>query len=1785
MDEAHLQADPSQKQIASVTADILVAVQGLLHEVRYSAASSMDSQVTLRTESEGSTSSKDMSEAPPINVELGGQDEAVGSAAGDNNGDVSAPVPDNDEGDTSTGSVDKKQSFSTDELVELRQFNEKKEQIEEQYKLLQSRPMPETFSTLQPMRSEAIVDATFAEFPARKEQLQAWVAEHERIETDAVAFNVADMNKLRTLAKAAVGRHMSPQDTDIIELTVETLVVLDRLLALLNERRRQLDLLAARMDWEERRAACWKAFHPLMNDIDLFVEVRARWTAAAYSRSAEALGNDPAAPSLISPGPSTEDSLNEHQSAAVSDPTLPGPSEGEQVRFLEALNAELNALSSRVRKIVTRLVPAAAEALDGLIDQCQVPEPYLVEQEKLENMALDITARAVFVTSLAAQWRKANELYLATKSLHEEAKDLVADSETIRMQVPTRALYDKMAKSSAAMTAKLEQLAGPSAPRFVNNPSQSAHSLAFSSANQLPTPLHDAWPDQAHQNSLVATHLNHDLATAAKRTRQAAMTVQTYSLGLAAAERAEVLKQQLQHTMQTCEQLRSLAVEGFNPGPGTSASNNADAGTRPDLSSADCLLPSRHSLYVRRLPEEQQKATRITTDANELVQELESCLATCARHGLSHASIKQTGELAMASYRSASEKAAEALLEGSELVALLQQGRTINSSTARLQTNAGQLRGELDIAARSAAFSPKGKGWDVTVAPRFTSAEAKERLQQCTKELEQVNAQASAFDAMPRSKMATGLREKLDSDRSKMAKQVDELRALVTWYTSLCQQEAGVRSLNRQMGSLRKQAAEIKDRSLSNRSGPPDLPALQSAKADFDQTVQKFERKAATGTVFTGDPPEKTEEDVEEVVTPLVFARHARGASLDTASKSPLISHDEEVRECVNGWCTDAKALQEQIASAIASVKQEAARIKPIAEASNKRNMRFDAAVNAALEAVQELSEEVDKRSSEFNELMSTSGSFGDLRVCRDESREALMTKEKALGARMDALRECQREMISSLYSTGKPVMGDSDATSTASAMKVRNTAASTLKKMRQTLATFENQIIHSSAARRTASSSSSKTEVAADESIGDVSQDVFGPRQPTVLARLSSIIPVVDYDELVQTLRNDQLDAQTVEDGQPQLEALLDLPEPSQDRSIQTWWTTIRSDLNEHLQSSRNSSGARRLASAVKKRERSVMRHHQLMQFRSKATELEQMSSSLLNMLDFNGGRSTSSSMENLSARSSRAASPYLTGLDQIESLQRRLRQSVEQLAAVAEPTTGDRRVVRRLQQLTQAAKDILADAKDFGQTPTVPSAGVLNAFEDMDDTESVASTLSSGPSSLASVQEEEQSVPAPAPVKKQPKATPTHARRPSNLVANGMPSTPVNPPARRTVSDQTPGSSKLPSRLRRLKSSIVQPSTPRLSTPKVQPSPRVGPSKLPVRTPSSEYKRKAFETPGTTSATTPATTPATAPVARYRANPKSKLDVAVGKIVNHLPLPVKISHASAGPDGRKQEAYKDESGRYWIGDPEPKLCFCRILRSRTVMVRVGGGWQELSSYVMQHYSHLTAASVAFPISPGLKRSPPGVSPRSVRLNTTELPWISSATLTRSATLEVPPVVLTPADEDRKPRYSSVDSDMIGTLRPLGVMASRASTPALSVSRSTSPGVSPASSTPAIFDAPGAMQPQRLRRVRGNYSRQSLDTNVFMPRHSGDHSVSTIRRSPSPNTLNQTASPGMSGTASPGSRSPLFIRKGSLGPTITPQRPMFDVGTSSPEGILPLFIRKEKSLTPFRSVSGSSRT
>ena len=74
------------------------------------------------------------------------------------------------------------------------------------------------------------------------------------------------------------------------------------------------------------------------------------------------------------------------------------------------------------------------------------------------------------------------------------------------------------------------------------------------------------------------------------------------------------------------------------------------------------------------------------------------------------------------------------------------------------------------------------------------------------------------------------------------------------------------------------------------------------------------------------------------------------------------------------------------------------------------------------------------------------------------------------------------------------------------------------------------------------------------------------------------------------------------------------------------------------------------------------------------------------------------------------------------------------------------------------------------------------------------------------------------------------------------------------------------------------------------------------------------------------------------YVADALNPLDMQLGHILNSYPhrIPVRM--------------IPDQVGKYWFGDENPRLVYCRILPSKLVMVRVGGGWVELSKFLRDH-------------------------------------------------------------------------------------------------------------------------------------------------------------------------------------------------------------------------------------------
>ncbi|KAG0146832.1 hypothetical protein CROQUDRAFT_132870 [Cronartium quercuum f. sp. fusiforme G11] len=86
-----------------------------------------------------------------------------------------------------------------------------------------------------------------------------------------------------------------------------------------------------------------------------------------------------------------------------------------------------------------------------------------------------------------------------------------------------------------------------------------------------------------------------------------------------------------------------------------------------------------------------------------------------------------------------------------------------------------------------------------------------------------------------------------------------------------------------------------------------------------------------------------------------------------------------------------------------------------------------------------------------------------------------------------------------------------------------------------------------------------------------------------------------------------------------------------------------------------------------------------------------------------------------------------------------------------------------------------------------------------------------------------------------------------------------------------------------------------------------------------------------------------------RYRPQSNRNIEKMVGNVVNRLAVEVHVAPAEG--------AWEDNSGLYWIGE---KIYFCRILRSQTVMVRIGGGWNELSSFLLEHSKQPVSVGVS---------------------------------------------------------------------------------------------------------------------------------------------------------------------------------------------------------------------------------
>lgn len=196
---------------------------------------------------------------------------------------------------------------------------------------------------------------------------------------------------------------MSPEDTDLIELTLTTIYELDKLLHLLRDRSESLDLMGTRLTWEEQRVGAWADRRKILADLQSFLATRARWSPSVY----EVMVKPDERPSSRRGSSSSMVSM-----ASVDSPgstSLTTFSRSARFKLAELLSRDAAQFAGRVSSLRHSKISVAGKALDKLIDNSRkpVPEELLDEQDRLEEKGInEMETIGKFAMNLVMQWRK-----------------------------------------------------------------------------------------------------------------------------------------------------------------------------------------------------------------------------------------------------------------------------------------------------------------------------------------------------------------------------------------------------------------------------------------------------------------------------------------------------------------------------------------------------------------------------------------------------------------------------------------------------------------------------------------------------------------------------------------------------------------------------------------------------------------------------------------------------------------------------------------------------------------------------------------------------------------------------------------------------------------------------------------------------------------------------------------------------------------------------------------------------------------------------------------------------------------------------------------------------------------------------------------------------------------------------------------------------------------------------------------------------------------------------------
>ncbi|KAK0468121.1 uncharacterized protein EV420DRAFT_1502983 [Desarmillaria tabescens] len=1550
------------------------------------------------------------------------------------------------------------QALESHEVIELQTFIERKAWIEEKIKFLEKLPPIEVFVGLEALQASA---EDVPGLPSRSE-LQRWLQDHESIEKEIEIFDTGELKKLRKLTRAATQRNLSPEDTDLIELTLTTIYELDKLLHLLRDRSENLDLLGVRISWEENRVAAWVERRRIITDLNTFLENRARWSASFYDAPVSTA--DPKTPRRRGSAASL--------ASIASENALSSPGFSRSVRFTqaEALSRDSAQFAGRVTALRHGNISAAGKILDKMIDHSRkpVPDQLLDEQDRLEEMGItQMEDIGKFVMKVVMQWRKADETYVETMKDQVTAQTLLDDIDAARSTHPTGRQSALFVTRADALRKRLLVRGDP-----VSQPST------------LPTPVHPLFPEQQSFNKTLAQQLSTEITSATtvcKMTEAAAADYRSIYEAVHAFEDITQSAEDLSVKLLDITQRLETGVP----------SNNGD-GSPPDLLLDDCLEPTKHSVYLVLMPSIFQELQSVGTVASQLVRKVPAALLRLNFPAVDP-DFRSKGVTAVEQLKDRLAKVeqvridmvarAERLKEARRIRTIMDiHSRDLRAFLKEVSMSMQKHRWRQDVEHNNAPLTPESPpniplpadssdldfhqqlaGFDtrfikdiespLDVLCQTLEKPLAESLRQTASELkvlsncggefarllasikEQatsmigIKAEIHAFqirieDIRMQYESATqdylsgqasvglslndhaSLEVSLNDVRSGVNAFSDKLPQRIQWietgakstiFPSPVPLPFALRSLDdavrhdcnafimRLNGDLRSLEQKADHLHLAKLAKEVDL-CLSGTIDDINDGIQKL---SGLRTSFAAAP---TEEPVSEFLQALftsvddILQVHstrirrsfspirellrsistAHGVNDTAVHESLFLSRtravddaelkfttwDHNVQSFRNILSEAQRAEEERQLEAERRLKAEQERL--VAEAAEKERIEREKKEEERLKEVQELERLQEVESARLLAMAEEKARLEAERQ-RIADQEIALAEEARRNAELEERARLERER---------------------SVMEIK------LKKAEEQLAaerqSYADHVAAESQKKLELESRAAEAKKRASSAAPEPLEDVFGLKLSPSDARPQKSQAMIDLQVQILNLRkrlrsisissvaratsaSSPLPTSDLVEGMNREFSLIckeveQLPSPVDDPSVQLELDSLKQELD---------------ASSIL-----MDRIKHLLSLSNSLSLCDNTLSDLLEHID-------SYPALPLGPLSSPHISPVNRPPE--EQLSARLtftKSTIDNMDTIFQSVSEDIRAIAERERVLQTWSELRDMAQDRITGPKSRPSSVISSGQNSSGRNSRVSTVGTRQPSKKSATYSNLSVPSSSrgglnippstPSRRAISgATQTPSRsvsRISNVTSNRSTSGPISLYGSTFASRQrtTSLSSKAETPTR------GTPSRARMHTPSLKRSATPGHSDMSMSNvasrPSSSWSRApriSFPRGSTPQRRPPMPT---APRKTYVANPKSKLDVAVGDVVNNLPVGINIEGIS----------WKDQSGKYWIGDNDPKLCFCRILRSQTVMVRVGGGWTELSKFIRSHFAD------SFRL---LTESPPPMGHR-------EEKWISSATL-----------------------------------------------------------------------------------------------------------------------------------------------------------------------------------------------